>query len=662
MKIVDVFEGADAPPAVQALTPPLEGEAGELGQSPHAEGEAGVWGQSPQGVEGEYPLEYVDPFGDDSDSEGPIAPPIEIVYNPPDPINFETTLIPPPAPLDVDTALGLNIRMNPQNGTMSIINSPVKVSEPLAQATTSIIIAIQKEASNDFTNYIIKINDVITLLKLNQKDALPCKTNQPSDIVQERRLVNIGALLGLIPLPRPIYIDKRQLIRLLPNNSAVNAAKRIRSFVLQYNGESELLPGIKEILKPCQGPIKIWDFQAWPNTIPIIPFESGDEITVSTNISNALRAGVIVDAPSIGSYYNGLSGYMGHLSNPLLVTQEAIANWQGIIGTSAQFVMLYREEDEPPDTPFPILTDINNISRVQEEVAPVPVIEYEGLAIPGARVWFFYDEQVEAINGQIVEPPNDGEEYYPDMNSFYQGSEETYNASIDHQIGAENVFVQIEGDNPIPVLIQTRVLRFPAAAVGAVAPVGAVGHLPVGTPVDITYTDDFDQTYDYTGVIADIPQWSDNEPVSYFEIRALNNFDRIEISHGPIDAADWHIGTENYFVELLHGPNIEDVGETPVLVPIDSITPLGEPGAAAESEENYSPHSPEMPPPALEAPALEAPAQAGGNKKYNSLKHHRRHNFHRHTLRRNDEAHVNKTRHHYKLKKYNQLSKRVKHI
>ena len=109
--------------------------------------------------------------------------------------------------------------------------------------------------------------------------------------------------------------------------------------------------------------------------------------------------------------------------------------------------MLYPEEDEPPETPLPILTDINNISRVQEEAAALPpVIEYEGLARPGAWVWFFYDEQVEAINGQIVEPPNDGEEYYPDMVSYKSDFRDIYNASVDHQIGAENVFVQIEGD------------------------------------------------------------------------------------------------------------------------------------------------------------------------------------------------------------------------
>ena len=596
VKIVDVVEGSEGapPPAVQA-------HDGSEGLAP--------------GVEGEYPLNddaeqvgspqafqgtYVDPFGDDSDSEGSAAPAVEVVYNPPDPVNFETVTIPPPAPLDVNTATGLNIRMNPQNGTMSIINSPVKVSEPLAQATTSIIIAIQKEASNDFTNYIVKINDVITLLKLNKKDAVPCKTNQPIELVNGRRLINIGALLGLIPLPRPIYIDKRQLIRLLPSGSAVKAAKRLRSFVLQYNSESEILPGAKAFVSvngaECQGPIKIWDFQAWPNNIvtPVIPMEPGDEVTVTTDINHLIRQGVIVDTPLLDQhYYNGLNGYMGQLANPLTVTHEDINGWQDMLGTSAYFVMLYPEDDEPPETPYPILTDINNINRVEEG----------------------------AVDGAV-----EGEGRFP------------------------------------PQAVEAALPASPPQAVEAAPPAGEL--LPVGTPVNVTYTDDQGETLNYTGTIALAPQWIEDTPAYYYEISALRDIDRIEIAHAMVDA-DWNIGTANYFVRLDSGSDIEHIGDTPVLVPMNEVTPIDEEAATvaryegylpqSSEEQNYSPHSPAGPPPEAE--------QAGGGSKFKTLKR-RHHNFRRHTLRRNaenDEAHINRTRHHYKFKKYNQLSKRIKH-
>ena len=634
VKIADVLEGPEvAPPAAQALTPTSEGV-----------------GVGEAGVEGEYPLEYVDPYADDSDSEGSVAPPVEIVYNPPDPINFETVPIPPPAPLDVNTATGLNIRMNPENSTMTVINSPIKVSEPLAQATTSIIIAIQKEASNDFTNYIVKINDVIQLLKLNQKDVVPCKTNQPIELVNERRLVNIGALLGLIPLPRPIYIDKRQLIRLLPSGSAVNAAKRLRSFVMQYNGESELLPGIKEIFKACQGPIKIWDFQAWPNNIPvapvapIAPFEPGDEVTVSTNINNTLREGVIVEAPLLGeSYYNGINGYMGHLANPLAATEEDIAGWQGIIGTSAYFVMLYSEEDEPPNTPFPILTDINNISRVEEgavaDEGPMAegAIVYQGLARPGARTQFVYQDII--YNGQIVEPPNDGEDYYEYITNWIHNEVKTYNSAEDHQLGTTKVFVQIDGDNTVPVLTYTNELRFPPSVEAAPS---ARDLLPIGTRVNINYIDSDEEEGQYTGVISDLPIWNEDEPVYIFEgVNSYLTENTTELVEPP-NADEFGIGSTTYFV-LPDDDNYE--GNTiPILVPIQDVTAI-----QAAEEQNYSPHSP-----------AEA-EQAGGGSKFKTLKH-RHHHFRRHTLRRNadnDEAHVNKTRHHFK--KYNHQSKRVKY-
>jgi uncharacterized protein YjbI with pentapeptide repeats len=369
VKMMDIEEGSEEQTGVEGEYP--------LGDEEQA-------GQSPQGVEGEYPLDYVDPYADDSSSEStPASPASEIVYNPP-PDN-ETVSIPPSEPLDIDTIRGEIVRRNPENNTMVLTNSLIKFSESLALPTTSIIICIKNEPPfrAGFTNYILKINDVINLLKLDQKDAAACKTL--TDIVDERRLVNIGALVN-----KKIYIDKRQLIRLLPHDGAVNAAKRLRSFILQYNDASEVLPGVSPLSNEegmCQGPVKVWDFQVWSNTIPtaaaaveaaVGSLMPGDAVQVSTDINDTLRNGNITAITNVGeNYYNGLNGYQGNLSNTLQATQADIDSWQDIIGITAQFVMLEPVDDEPPETPYPILTNINNITLIQDEEESMEEAEQE---------------------------------------------------------------------------------------------------------------------------------------------------------------------------------------------------------------------------------------------------------------------------------------------
>jgi uncharacterized protein YjbI with pentapeptide repeats len=543
VKMMDITEG---------VPPPHDGSEGVASG---IEEQTGVWGQSPQGVEGESPQafqgEYVDPFADDSSSESaPASAVLEVVYNPP-PDN-ETVSIPPPEPMDTATVTGLNVRMNPENNTIAVINTAINFSQPLAEPTTSIIISIKNEPPlrAGFTNYILKINDVINLLKLDKKDAMACKTNEPADIVNERRLVNIGALVN-----KKIYIDKRQLIRLLPNNGAVAAAKRLRSFVLQFNDTSEVLPGVSPLnARLCQGPITVWDFQAWPNTIssPALQFYPGDSVQVSTDINNTLRNGNITAITKVGAnYYNGLNGYQGNLSSSLQATAEDIDSWQGIIGTTAQFVMLEPMEDEPPEIPYPILTNINNITLIEDE-------------------------------------------------------------------GASEA-----------------------------APEEA---LPIGTLVQIT--SDQNPAINYTGIVVDYPHWTDAEPVYYYDdIEHINPaFDRIEIAQGPLDATSFAgFGITHSFVQIGEDP-------VPVLVPTYTLSVL-----PAEQEEEPAEQEPAEQEPAEQEEEPAEQEQSGGANKHNvTLKKHKYHVFHRNTLRRNNEV-LNKTRHHYRFKKYNQLSKRIKH-
>ena len=112
---------------------------------------------------------------------------------------------------------------------------------------------------------IVKFNDFIQLFRNNIQDYIPCKNlADNTDIARDRRLINIGAIIK-----KQIFIDKRQIIELFPNNSAVLAAKKTRTYYLQFNENSEKIPGVTKFDLPapmCKAPaITVWDLQRFPN-------------------------------------------------------------------------------------------------------------------------------------------------------------------------------------------------------------------------------------------------------------------------------------------------------------------------------------------------------------------------------------------------------------
>ena len=146
---------------------------------------------------------------------------------------------------------------------------------------TTIILRIES------TNYLIKMNDFITTFTSNKADAVPCRTLAAADADISRRFINIGKIFK-----RTIYINKRQLITLFPPETAASTARKQRTYILQQNSDSEIVPGVTAFndLNACMGPaIKVWDLQVWQNNIPIparapagpaTPMTAGGKVTL----------------------------------------------------------------------------------------------------------------------------------------------------------------------------------------------------------------------------------------------------------------------------------------------------------------------------------------------------------------------------------------------
>ena len=235
-----------------------EGEELEVEMPSDAFGEFGEEGdEEPSAFQGEY----IDPYADESDTDSEVALPPAVTYNPPP--NNRTVSIPLTEPLfDINNATGKITRMNPETKDMTVLNSLVDIETQINSASTAAIALIVKD--NDVTtNYVVKFNDFIELFGNNKQDYIPCK-NLEDDIDKERRLINIGAIIK-----KQIYIDKQQIIDLFPNNTAVLAAKTTRTFYLQFNENSEKIPGVTKFNLPapiCKGPaITVWDLQRFPN-------------------------------------------------------------------------------------------------------------------------------------------------------------------------------------------------------------------------------------------------------------------------------------------------------------------------------------------------------------------------------------------------------------
>jgi len=264
VKRIDISEEELPVAAPVPLASPRLSPIGVEGAEPL---EYGMEGEEPEyGVEGlaepaAAPLDYVDPFGSDSESSTDSAPPTPEPVIPYLPI-FIVANIPIAAPLNTSTSMGNIVRQG------MVLPSLVPIAAQLSPQipTTTFVLRVVNGANTK--NYLVKYNEFVEMFKKYNEDYYPCKVAEPvavdrDDIDEERCLINIGKIIK-----QQIFVDKADFITMFLDRVKV---RKERSYILQFNDASERVPAVIKVKAGTPDLVKrvvVWNVQVWPNDLP----------------------------------------------------------------------------------------------------------------------------------------------------------------------------------------------------------------------------------------------------------------------------------------------------------------------------------------------------------------------------------------------------------